>query len=223
MHTGGARSLLVLAGVLLIAALAVNDDALATLLGGAALIAAGVAWFESGPVSTRELTLVATLGAAAAAGRVLFAAVPGVQPVTVTAIVAGAALGLRAGIGTGALAALASNFFLGQGIWTPQQMLGWAACGAIGALLGPLLSNRYVLAAVAAVLGFAFSASMDVWLWYGFFPHTLGSLAAVVGRGLWFDATHAVGNVLFALVAGPELRRMLDRYGKRLHTEVVWA
>ena len=141
-----------------------NDDALATLLGGAALITAGIAWFESGPVSTRELTLVATLGAAAAAGRVLFAAVPGVQPVTVTAIVAGAALGLRAGIGTGALAALASNFFLGQGIWTPQQMLGWAACGAIGALLGPLLNRRFALAAVAAVLGFAFSASMDVWL-----------------------------------------------------------
>ena len=31
------------------------------------------------------------------------------------------------------------------------------------------------------------------------------------------------GTSLFALVAGPELRRMLDRYGKRLHTEVVWA
>jgi energy-coupling factor transport system substrate-specific component len=217
------RSLLALAALLLLAALAVNDDALATLLGGAALITAGIAWFESGPDSTRELTLVATLGAAAAAGRVLFAAVPGVQPVTVTAIVAGAALGLRAGIGTGALAALASNFFLGQGIWTPQQMLGWAACGAIGALLGPLLKNRYALAAVAAVLGFAFSAAMDVWLWYGFFPHTLGSLAAVVGRGLWFDVAHAAGNVVFALAAGPELRRMLDRYGRRVHTEVVWA
>ena len=45
----------------------------------------------------------------------------------------------------------------------------------------PLLNRRVVLAAVAAVLGFAFSASMDVWLWYGFFPHTLGSLAAVLG------------------------------------------
>ena len=217
------RSLAVLAGLLLIAALTVHDDALATLLGGAALVTAGIAWFESGPDSTRELTLVATLGAAAAAGRVLFAAVPGVQPVTVIAIVAGATLGLRAGIGTGALAALASNFFLGQGIWTPQQMLGWAACGAVGALLGPLLNRRIVLAAVAAVLGFAFSASMDVWLWYGFFPHSLGSLAAVTGRGLWFDASHAAGNVMFALAAGPELRRMLDRYGTRLRTVVVWA
>jgi energy-coupling factor transport system substrate-specific component len=149
--------------------------------------------------------------------------VPGVQPVTVIAIVAGAALGMRAGAATGALAAFVSNFFLGQGIWTPQQMLGWGICGALGGLLGPFLRNRWVLAAVAAVLGFGFSVSMDIWLWYGFAPHTWGALAAVVGRGLWFDASHAVGNVLIALAAGPELRRMLDRYGARLRTEVMWA
>jgi energy-coupling factor transport system substrate-specific component len=216
------RALLV-AAALLAAALAVQDGALATALGAAALVAAGVAWFESGTDSTRELAVIATLAAAAAVGRVLFAAVPGVQPVTVIAIVAGASLGLRAGAATGALAAFVSNLFLGQGIWTPQQMLGWAACGAVGALLAPLLRNRYALAAVAAVLGFAFSASMDVWLWYGFAPHTVAALAAVVGRGLWFDVAHAVGNVVFALAAGPELRRMLDRYATRLRTVVVWA
>jgi energy-coupling factor transport system substrate-specific component len=209
--------------VLLVAALAVNDGALATLLGAAALLVGGVAWFEAGPDSTRELVLAATLGAAAAAGRVLFAAIPGVQPVTVTAVIVGATLGARAGVATGALAAFTSNLFLGQGIWTPQQMLGWGACGALGAALAPILKRRLVLAAVTAVLGFAFSASMDVWLWYGFFPHTLPSLAAVVGRGLWFDAAHAAGNVVIALVAGPELRRMLERYRKRLRTEVVWA
>ena len=73
------------------------------------------------------------------------------------------------------------------------------------------------------MLGFAFSVSMDVWLWWGFFPHTLPSLVAVLGRGLWFDASHAAGNVVIALAAGPELRRMLDRYGSRLRTVVVWA
>ena len=78
---------------------------------------------------------MATLGGVAAAGRVLFAAVPGVQPVTVIAVASGSALGLRAGIGVGATAALASNFFLGQGAWTPWQMLAWGACGAAGALL----------------------------------------------------------------------------------------
>lgn len=216
------RLLFVAAG-LLAAALVVQDGALATALGAAALVAAGVAWFEAGTDSTRELAVIATLAAAAAAGRVLFAAIPGVQPVTVITIVAGASLGLRAGAATGALAAFVSNFFLGQGIWTPQQMLGWAACGAAGALLAPALRNRWVLAAVAAVLGFAFSASMDVWLWYGFSPHTVAALVAVVGRGVWFDVAHAAGNVVLALAAGPELRRMLDRYAARLRTEVVWA
>jgi len=208
---------------LLAAALVVQDGALATALGAGALVVAGVAWFELRTDSTRELAVIATLAAAAAAGRVLFAAVPGVQPVTVIAIVAGAALGARAGVATGALAAFVSNFFLGQGIWTPQQMLGWGACGAAGALLAPVLRNRWILAAVAAVLGFGFSVSMDVWLWYGFAPHTAAALAAIVGRGLWFDAAHAAGNVVLALAAGPELRRLLDRYGARLRTVVVWA
>jgi energy-coupling factor transport system substrate-specific component len=217
------RRLALIALALLAAALVVHDGALATALGALALVVAGVAWFEAGTDSTRELAVVATLAAAAAAGRVIFAAVPGVQPVTVIAIVAGAALGMRAGAATGALAAFVSNFFLGQGIWTPQQMLGWGLCGALGAVLAPVLRNRWVLAAVAALLGFAFSATMDVWLWYGFAPHTWGALAAVVGRGLWFDASHAIGNVLIALAAGPELRRMLDRYGARLRTEVVWV
>jgi energy-coupling factor transport system substrate-specific component len=217
------RRLLLVAAGLLAAALAVQDGALATALGAAALVTAGVAWFEGGTDSTRELAVIATLAAAAAAGRVVFAAIPGVQPVTVIAIVAGAALGVRAGAATGALAAFVSNLFLGQGIWTPQQMLGWGACGAAGALLAPFLRSRWVLAAVAAVLGFAFSASMDVWLWWGFAPHTPAALVAVVGRGLWFDVAHAAGNVVLALAAGPELRRMLDRYASRLRTVVVWA
>jgi len=217
------RRLVLIAFAMLVAALVVQDGALATALGAGALVVAGVAWFESGTDSTRELAVIATLAAAAAAGRVLFAAVPGVQPVTVIAIVAGASLGLRAGVATGALAAFVSNLFLGQGIWTPQQMLGWGACGAVGALLAPALRNRWALAAVAAVLGFAFSVSMDVWLWYGFSPHTFAALAAVVGRGLWFDVSHAAGNVMIALAAVPELRRMLDRYGGRLKTVVVWA
>ena len=217
------RRLMVIAIALFAAALVVNDGALATLLGAGALIAAGIAWFESGHDSTRELAVVATLAGAAAAGRVLFAAVPGVQPVTVIAVVAGATLGARAGAATGALAAFASNFFLGQGVWTPQQMLGWGACGVAGALLSPVIRSRWSLAAVTAVLGFAFSMSMDVWLWWGFFPHTLPSLVAVLARGLWFDVAHAAGNVVIALAAGPELRRLLERYRVRLHTEVVWA
>jgi hypothetical protein len=58
---------------------------------------------------------------------------------------------------------------------------------------------------------------MDVWEWYAFWPHDLESLAFVVARGLPFSVAHAIGNVALALAAGPELRRLLDRYGRRLH------
>ena len=200
-----------------------GDAGLSLLLAACALIVAAAAWLETGPGSAKELALIATLAAAAAAGRVLFAAVPGVQPVTVIVVAAGVALGARAGIAVGATAALVSNFFLGQGPWTPWQMLAWGACGAAGAFAAPLLRRRIPFAIACCLLGFGFSAFMDLWNWLAFFPHTWQALAATWARGLWFDAAHAAGNLVIALAAGPELRRMLERYGRRLHTEVVWA
>ena len=196
---------------------------LSLLLAAGGLLVAGFAWLESGPGSAKEVALVATLAGAAAAGRVLFAAIPGVQPVTVIAVAAGAALGARAGFAVGALAALVSNFFLGQGTWTPWQMLAWGGCGVVGALLSAILRGRVPFALVCFVLGFAFSTLMDVWLWLSFYPHTWEALAVVLGRGVWFSAAHAIGNVVIALAAGPELRRLVERYGRRLRTEVVWA
>jgi energy-coupling factor transport system substrate-specific component len=200
-----------------------DRSGLPMLLAAGGLIVAGAAWLETGSDASKEIVLVATLAAVAAAGRVLFAAVPGVQPVTVIAVTAGASLGPRAGFATGALAPLASNFFLGQGPWTPWQMLGWGGCGLVGAALAPLIRHRIPLAAACFVLGFAFSALMDVWLWLSFWPHTWQALTVVQGRGVWFDAAHAIGNVVIALAIGPELIRLLERYARRLRTEVVWA
>jgi energy-coupling factor transport system substrate-specific component len=205
------------------AAVSPANAALALLLAALALVAAGASWLESGPDSARELAVVATLGGVAAAGRVLFAPIPGVQPVTVICVAAGAGLGVRAGIAVGGISAFVSNFFLGQGVWTPWQMVGWGACGAAGALLGPLIRGRVPFAVACGVLGFGFSALMDIWTWLAFFPHTWAGLTIALGRGLWFDAAHAGGNVVLALAAGPELRRMLDRYGRRLRVEVAWA
>ena len=167
--------------------------------------------------------MIATLAAAAAAGRVLLAPIPDVQPVTDLAVISGVALGLRAGIGVGATAAFVSNFFLGQGLWTPWQMLAWGGCGAAGALLAPLLRRRISLAVACCILGFAYGFVLDLWNWYAFAPHTWASFIARQAAGLPFDIAHASGNLALALAAGPELRRMLERYGKRLKTEVVWA
>src|SRR5438132_351550 len=224
-----ARGLLVGSGAAAFAAAAWagldrGNDGLSLLLVAVALLVLGVAWLESGPDSAKEIALIATLGGAAAAGRVLFAAIPGVQPVTVIAVCAGAALGLRAGIAVGGTAALVSNFFLGQGVWTPWQMLAWGACGAAGAAASPLVRRRLALAVLCFALGMAFSSFMDVWNWLAFYDqHTWQTFAAVQGRGLPFDLAHAIGNVVIAFVARPELRRLLERYGRRLKAEVVWA
>jgi energy-coupling factor transport system substrate-specific component len=199
-------------------------DGLSLLLLAFALLAAGIAWFDGAPDSAKELALISTLAAAAAAGRVLFAAVPGVQPVTVITVVAGIALGARSGFAVGAIAAFVSNFFLGQGVWTPWQMLAWGACGVAGALAAPLLQKRWALATFCFVLGMSFSAFMDIWNWLAFYDeHTWQTFVATHARGLPFDLAHAIGNALIALAAGPELRRLLDRYGRKLRTEVVWV
>ena len=143
---------------------------------------------------------------------------------TVVAVAAGAALGARVGFAVGAVAALVSNFYLGQGVWTPWQMLAWGGCGVVGALAAasdpePLgvrghFASRSALRSAAPWTSGTGTAS-------GPTPgraHTL-----VYARGVWFSAFHAIGNVIFAVVIGPELRRLLERYGRRLRIEVAWA
>ncbi len=195
----------------------------AGLLAALALLAGGVAWLEAGTTSARDLTLVATLGGLAAAGRVLFAPVPDVQPVTVIVAATGVALGPRRSFAVGAIAALASNFFLGQGVYTPWQMLAWGGCGVIAGVARPLLRRRLAFAAFCVFLGFAFGTAMDTWQWFTFYPHTWAALTTVLGQGVAFNVAHATGNLVLALAAGPELRRVLERHERRARTEVVWS
>jgi energy-coupling factor transport system substrate-specific component len=205
------------------AALDPDRGGLAVLLAGVAVLVAGAGWLEGGTQSAKDLTLIATVAGVAAAARVLFAPVPGVQPVTVIAVVAGTSLGPRRGFAVGALAALASNFFLGQGVWTPWQMLAWGFCGVVGGVLPRGLQGRWAFSAVCFVLGLGFSAFLDVWEWYAFYPHTTTALVLQMSRGFPFDMAHAVGNVILALAAAPELRRVLERYERRTRVEIAWA
>ena len=65
---------------------------------------------------------------------------------------------------------------------------------------------------------------MDVWEWLGVLPaHVAGVRRALRTRALPFDFAHASGNLVIALVAGPELRSLLERYARRLRTEIAWA
>jgi len=192
--------------------------AAATLL----VLVVGLVALERGGRGTKELALVATLGAVAAAGRVLFSPLPGVQPVTTICIVTGAALGPRAGLAVGPIAALISNSFLGQGPWTPAQMALWSLAGLTGALLRPLCRRAVGLAVVAAVWGMLFGWAMNAWLLVSFGPElSWASLVLVGGRALPFDIAHAAGNAILALAIGPALLRLLGRYALRVRSEIV--
>ena len=164
----------------------------------------------------RTIALVATLGGVAGAGRVLFAAIPSVQPVTVLCLLTGATLGVRAGLAVGPIAVLVSNGFLGHGPWTPAQMAIWAAVGASGALLGPAARRRSVLAAAGAAWGLVFGLAVNAWFLAAFGPAVNGAaLVLAEARSLPFDLAHAVGNVLIAVAVGPALYRLLARHAQR--------
>ncbi len=194
----------------------------AIVLGVALALALGV-FVESGPDSAKEVALIATLTGIAVAGRLLVHPFPGVQPMTVIVIAAGAAFGLRIGISVGALAALVSNFFLIQGPWTPWQMALWALCGAIGAIGSSLARRRLSFALMCGLLAYGFSTAMDVSDWWYRYAHSWAGLAIAVTTGFPFTLAHALGSFAIAFVVGPELCRMLARFSLRLHTEVVWA
>ncbi len=186
-------------------------------------LAAGFAWYERRRPDARIVAMVATLAALAALGRIAFAPLPNVKPSTDIVLIAGYALGGAPGFVVGALTALTSNFFFGQGPWTPWQMAGWGAVGILGAGLAFVTRRRigrWPLALVCAAAGFAFTALQDVGDWVNFSDHSAASLRVYVAKGLGFDAIHAAGCLVFALAFGPALVHSLQRYGRRL--QVTW-
>lgn len=190
-----------------------------SLLLAAILLAVLFIRFEEGGYGSREVALLGTLAAVGAAGRVLFAAIPGVQPATFVVIVAGHVFGAEMGFMTGALIALLSNLILGQGPWTPWQMLAWGGAGAVGALTARFRAERSRIAAVLAVStawGFIFGWFMNLWFWLSFvYPLTLRSYIAACAASFWFDAFHAAGNLLFGLVLARPMIAMLERFRAR--------
>lgn len=117
-----------------------DQTALLTLAVAVLALAVFFASWEKSRPPLRQVMPTVVLGALAAAGRILFAPVPDVKPVSAICILAGVVFGRRSGFMVGALAALVSNFFFGQGAWTPWQMYSW---GMIGYLAG-VLADRGV-------------------------------------------------------------------------------
>ncbi len=183
----------------------------------------GFAWYERTRPTSQVVALVAALAALAVAGRIAFAAFPNLVATTDIVIFAGYALGPAPGFAVGALAGLVSNFWLGQGPWTPWQMAGWGMCGILGAALslGGRNTSRLTMAAACGVAGLAYGALMNFSLMatYGG-DLSVQRFLALESRAVPFDVVHAVGNVTLALVAGPAMVQMLIRFRERFRWRI---
>lgn len=175
--------------------------------------------FEKKSHNTHKLVIIAVMVAMSVAGRFIFAVIPGFKPVTAIVVITAMYFGSEAGFLTGALSALISNFYFGQGPWTPFQMFTWGIIGLFaGILAGKLKSNRFLLSVYGILAGIVFSLMMDVWtvLWYqnGFL---LSMYLAAILAAVPYTAIYAVSNVIFLLLLekpiGKKLSRIKLKYG----------
>src|SRR3954451_24357946 len=189
----------------------------------AAALLVGFAWYERQHPSNHVLALVATLAALAVLGRVAFAPLPNVKPTLAIVFLAGYALGGAPAFVVGATSALVSNFFFGQGPWTPWQMVAFGLVGVLGAVLATVTrrrAGRVPLALACGVAGYACGLLLDVGTWLNFGGGQTGQLGFTVARGIPFDIALAAGDVAFTLAFGPALVRSMTRFRTRF--DVVW-
>ena len=183
------------------------------------VIGTGLVWYERTRPPSQVVALVALLAALAVVGRILLAPIPNVVATTDIVLIAGYALGPAPGFAVGALGGLVSNFWLGQGVWTPWQMAAWGMTGVGGALLWKLTggqAGRIRLAIACGLAGLLFGVWMNLQFLVGFGGEvTADRYLALQVRSIPFDIAHVAGNVVFALVAGPTMVAALRRFRER--------
>ena len=169
--------------------------------------------FERREADVKKLILIAVMVALSVVGRILFAPLPGFKPVTALVVITAMYFGGEAGFMTGALSAVISNFYFGQGPWTPFQMFSWGILGLLaGVLAQPLRRSRVALILYGVVSGVLYSLLMDVWtvLWAdGYF--NLSRYLAAIASAVPVTITYALSNVAFLLLFARPIGKILER------------
>lgn len=177
--------------------------------------------YEKGKSGTRQMVILAVMVAISVVGRFIFAVIPGFKPVTAIVVITAIYFGAEAGFLSGALSAIISNLYFGQGPWTPFQMFSWGMIGFIAGLpliRKVLLKNNIALAIYGIFAGVLFSLMMDIWgvlVIDGTF--NLSRYVVMVISSLKFMIIYAVSNVVFLLLTikpfGEKLDRMKLKFG----------
>ena len=163
----------------------------------------------------RELVVIAVMCAIAIAARVAIP-IPNFKAIFAIIMLSGIAFGPEAGFMVGAISAFASNFFYGQGPYTPWQMMAYGAGGMLAGFLfakGRLPRKPLIM----AIFGF-----LAVILWVGPLLDTSSvflmlsdinwnSVLLTYTAGLSVNISQAVCTVLVMLLFGRPLLDKLDR------------
>lgn len=178
--------------------------------------------FERRKPQARELVIISVLCAIAVAGRAAFFMLPQFKPVVALVIIAGVCFGAETGFFVGAITGFVSNFFFGQGPWTPWQMF---AFGIIGFIAGILFKKGFLRKTKASLCIFGMLATLII---YGGImnPSTvimsqdklnLGMIKAAYITGMPFDLVHAASTAFFLwFISEPlidKLERIKVKYG----------
>lgn len=171
--------------------------------------------FDRKKTGTRRLILISVMIALSVVGRFF----PLFKPVTAFAVIAGMYFGAEAGFLTGSFSALISNFYFGQGPWTPFQMFAWGILGFAAGLMGkPLKKSRVMLYGYAFLSGILYSLVMDIWtvLWElgGFSAEVyLAKMLTALPHTLLYAVSNVIFLFLFARPFGEKLERVKLKYG----------
>ncbi len=174
-----------------------------------------VSGIERKNIGTRRLVIISVMTALCVVGRFI----PLFQPITSLTIITAIYLGGESGFMVGAAAAFISNFYFGQGPWTPFQMLSWGLIGLFAGKLGNnLIKNKIFLIVYGVFSGIFYSLIMDVWssLWYnGTFD--LAYYKAAIITALPYTLIYAISNFIFLMFFsepfGKKLSRVKIKYG----------
>ncbi len=171
--------------------------------------------YEKRRPQTRETVVLAVMITLTVTGRLIFAITPSFKPVAAIVIICGMAFGSESGFVCGSMAAFLSNFFFGQGPWTPFQMVATGLIGALAGLCnkkGWLARYRPLQIFFGIAAGIFYSMVMDIWTSIGYGDAFLwGRYIATCITSIPTTIIYCVSNVVFLLVLTPVFMKKLTR------------